>query len=96
MENKKLTAVYPAVSHSSYLTIRNSKNLENNNAAPNRLTAPHGEFTLTPIKIDPLAPRPQGTCNFHGKRLLIVFDHYDQSIYLFLRMASTIGCFPVR
>lgn len=29
--DKKLTAVFPAVSHSFYLTIRNSKNLENNN-----------------------------------------------------------------
>ena len=26
----------------------------------------------------------------------LFFGHYDQSIYLFLRIASTIGCFPVR
>jgi len=32
MGDKKLTTVYPAVSHSSYLTTRYSKNLEYKNA----------------------------------------------------------------
>lgn len=54
MGDKKTHHCLPAVSHSSYLTMRYSKNLENNNA---RLTAPHGEYTPTPIKTDPLTPR---------------------------------------